>query len=162
EMPVPIIYEAHLGLARIFYEWNDLEAAEQHGRQSLHLARQYESGLDRFIPCEVVLARLKLAQGDVAGAATLLAEASQSARQHNFVARIPEVAAAQVLTFLRQGKLMAAAHLAEMHDLPLSQARVLLAQGDSAAALARLLLLRRQVEAKGWEDERLKVMALQA
>jgi LuxR family maltose regulon positive regulatory protein len=110
----------------------------------------------------VLLARLKLAQGDVAGAATLLAQASQSARQQNFVARIPEVAAAQVLTLLRQSKLAAAAHLAEMHDLPLSQARILLAQGDPSAALALLEPLRRQVEAKGWEDERLKVMVLQA
>jgi hypothetical protein len=42
----------------------------------------------------VLLARLKLARGDVVGAAALLAEASQSARQQNFVYRIPEVAAA--------------------------------------------------------------------
>ena len=38
--PLPIACEAHLGLARIFYEWNDLDAAEQHGQQSLQLARQ--------------------------------------------------------------------------------------------------------------------------
>ena len=31
----------HYGLARIFYEWNDLESAERHGEQSLQLARQY-------------------------------------------------------------------------------------------------------------------------
>ena len=30
---------------------------------------------DRFVSCEVFLARLKLAQGDVAGAAAILAEA---------------------------------------------------------------------------------------
>jgi LuxR family maltose regulon positive regulatory protein len=44
----------------------------------------------------------------------------------------------------------------------MSQARVYLAQGDMAAALATLALWRRQVEAKEWQDERLKVMALQA
>ena len=38
---------------------------------------------------------------------------------------MPEVAAAQVLTLLRQGNLAAAAHLAQTHELPLSQARVL-------------------------------------
>ncbi len=162
DQPLQIIYEAHLGLARVLYEWNDLEAAEQHGRQSLHLARQYERVIDRFITCEVLLARLKLAQGDVAGAAALLTEANQSARQHNFVYRIPEVAAAQVLTLLRQGHLAAAAHLAQTHELPLSQARVYLAQGDTPAALAVLSPWRRQVEAKGWQDERLKVMVLQA
>jgi len=161
-MPQPMIYEAHLGLARILYEWNDLEAAEQHGRQSRHLARQYESGVDRFVACEVFLARLKLAQGDVAGAAAMLAQASQSAHQQGFAHRLPEIAAAQVLTFLRQGQLAAAAHLAETHDLPLSQARVLLAQGNPAAARAALVPWRRQVEAKGWADERLKALVLQA
>src|SRR5258708_2687071 len=44
-----IIYEAHLGLARIQYEWNDLDTAEQYGRRSLHLARQYDKVIDRFI-----------------------------------------------------------------------------------------------------------------
>jgi LuxR family maltose regulon positive regulatory protein len=162
DMPLPMIYEAHLGLARILYEWNDLEAAEQHGRQSLHLAQQYERGVDRFVACEVFLARLKLAQGDVAGASAMLAEANQSTRQHHFTQRIPEVAAAQVLTFLRQGQLAAAAHLAETHDLPLSQARVLLAEGNPPAALAVLARQRRQVEARGWADEHLKVLVLQA
>jgi LuxR family maltose regulon positive regulatory protein len=161
DQPLPVAYEAHLGLARICYEWNDLDAAEQHGCQSLHLARQYERGIDRYISCEVYLARLKLAQGDLASAAALLAEASQSVHQNDFVYRIPEVTAAHVLMLLRQGHLEAAAQLAEMHDLPLSQARVHLARGDPSAALAALDPWRRQVEAKGWEDETLKVMVLQ-
>ena len=108
------------------------------------------------------LARLKLARGDVTGAAALLAETEQTVRQNNFVHRIPEVAAAQVLILLRQGDLSAAAHLAQAHNLPFSQARVLLAQGDPSAALAVLSPLRQQMEAKGWADEQLKVMVLQA
>ncbi len=162
DYPQPFENEAHLGLARIFYEWNDLEAAEQHGQQGLQLARQFDSVIDRFVICEVFLARLKLARGDVAGAAAMLAETEQSVRQNNFVQRIPEVAAAQVLVLLRQGDLAAAAHLAQTQDLPFSQARVYLAQGDPSAALAVLEPLRQQMEAKGWQDERLKVMILQA
>jgi len=162
DQPQQIINEAHLGLARIFYEWNDLDAAEQHGQLSLKLARQYERIIDRFIICEVFLARLKLARGNVAGAAALLAEVEQSARQQNFVHRIPEVAAAQVLTLLRQGDLARAAHLAQTHELALSQARVDLARGNPSAALAVLETRRQKAEAKGWEDERLKVMVLQA
>jgi LuxR family maltose regulon positive regulatory protein len=160
--PQPFENEAHLGLARIFYEWNDLEAAEQHGKQSLQLARQFDSVIDRFVICEVFLARLKLARGDVAGAAAMLAETEQSVRQNNFVHRIAEVAAAQVLTLLRQGDVAAAAQLAKTHELPISQARIHLAQGDPSAAMALLSPLRRQMEAKGWQDERLKVMVLQA
>ena len=160
--PQPFESEAHLGLARIFYEWNDLEAAEQHGQQSLQLARQFDRVIDRFVICEVFLARLKLARGDVASAAAMLAETEQSVRQNNFVHRIPEVAAAQVLALLRQGDVAAAAHVAQTHDLPISQARVLLAQGDTSEALAVLAPYRSQMEAKGWQDERLKVMVLEA
>jgi LuxR family maltose regulon positive regulatory protein len=158
----PSASEAYLGLARICYEWNDLDAAEQHGQQGLQLARQYDRAIDRFIFSEVFLARLKLARGDVAGAAAMLAEAEQSVRQNNFVHRAPEVAAAQVLVLLRQGDLAAAAQLAKTHDLPISQARVHLAQGDPSAAQALLSPLRQLMEAKGWQDERLKVMVFQA
>jgi LuxR family maltose regulon positive regulatory protein len=111
---------------------------------------------------QVFLVRLKLAQGDVTGAAAILAEADQSVRQYNFVLRMPEVAAVQVLTLLRQGNLTAAAHVAETHQLPLSQARVHLAQGNPSAALAALEPFRQQVQEKGWKDEQLKAMVLQA
>ncbi len=160
--PQQIIGEAHLGLARILYEWNDLNAAEQHAQQSLHLARQYESIIDRYVISEVFLARLKLAQGDVEGAVHLLAQSEQSVRQYNFVLRLPEVAAAQVLTFLRQGNLAAAGHLARTYELPLNQARVHLAQGETSAALQMLESYREQVEGKGWRDEQLKTAVLQA
>jgi LuxR family maltose regulon positive regulatory protein len=105
---------------------------------------------------------LKLARGDLEGAASILERANQSAHQKNFVYRIPEIAAAQVLILLRQGNLSAAAHLAQTHVLPISQARVLLAQGDITSALALLDRYRQQAETKDWQDERLKVMVLQA
>ncbi|HZR44330.1 MAG TPA: LuxR C-terminal-related transcriptional regulator [Ktedonobacteraceae bacterium] len=157
--PRPSASEAYFGLARIFYQWNDLDAAYQHGQQGLQLMQPLET--DRYIACEVFLALLKLARGDVTGAAALLAEAAQSARQHHFTSRMPEIASAQVLTLLHQGNLAAAAHLAQTHELPISQARVHLAQGDTSVALTVLERWRQHVEAKGWEDERLKAMVLQ-
>jgi LuxR family maltose regulon positive regulatory protein len=162
EQPQQIVYEAQLGLGRVLYEWNDLDAAEQQGRQSLHLARQYERMIDRFILCQVFLARLKLAQGNVAEAAAILAQADRSARENNFVYRIPEVAAAQVPVMLRQGNLAAAAALAQAYELPISRARVHLAQGETSTALALLGQYRQEVEAKGWQDERLKAIVMQA
>ena len=158
--PLPVACEAHLGLARIAYEWT-LDAARMHGQRGVRLARQIENA-DRFVACEVFLARLKLARGDVAGAASVLDEAGRSARQHNFVHRMPDVAAAQVLTLLHQGNLAAATELAQTHQLPLSQARVHLAEGDPSTALAVLDPLRRQADAMGWADERLKVLVLRA
>ena len=154
--------EAYLGMGRIFYEWNDLDAAEQHLQQSLQLARQYDKSIDRFVPCEIYLARQKLARGDVAGAAAMLAETEQSVRQNNFVERMPEVAAAQVKVLLRHGNLTAAADLAGKYELPLIRARVLLAQGDPPAALAVLRPFRQQMKVKGLADEHFKAMILQA
>jgi len=160
--PQPNACEAHLGLARICYEWNDLAAAQEHGQQSLHLARQYDRAIDRFLISEVFLARLRLAQGDETGAAAILAQAEQSARQQNFVHRLPEIAAQQLQQLLHQGQLVDAAQLAQAYDLPFYQALVHLAQGDACAALALLEPLRRQAEAKDWQDKRLKVLVLQA
>lgn len=162
DYPHPNAGETHLGLARIFYEWNDLEMAEQHGRRSLQLVRQYDRMIDRYILTEVFLARLKLAQGDVSGAAEMLAQTEQSVHHHHFLQRMPEVAAVQILILLRQGNLATAVHLIESYELPISRARVLLAQDNPAAALTVLASRRLQVEAKGWHDEQLRVMVLQA
>jgi LuxR family transcriptional regulator, maltose regulon positive regulatory protein len=162
DQPLQIISEAHLGLARVLYEWNDLEAAEQHVQQGVYLSRQYEKVIDRFILCEVFLARVKLARGDGAGALAILAQAEQSARQPNFMHRLPEVIAAQVFTLLHLGDLDTAARLIQTHELPVIRARVYLAQGDTSKALALLESLRGQMDARGWADERLKIMVLQA
>ncbi|MBK9715068.1 MAG: AAA family ATPase [Kouleothrix sp.] len=157
----PIACEAYLGLARIAYQWNDLQAAEQHGHQCWLLTRELES-VDTFASYGIFLARLRLAQGDLSGAIAALESAETFVHRHHFVFRMPDIAEAQVLVLLRQGDLEAAAQLAQTHDLPISQARVQLAQGDPSTALAMLYLVRRQVEAKRWQDERLKVMVVEA
>jgi LuxR family maltose regulon positive regulatory protein len=154
-------WQTFLGLARISYEWNDLKAAEEHGQKSLQLARQYEGSIDRYIISEVFLARLKLTKGDIDGATAMSALTEQSARLNNFFLRLPEIAAIQVLTLIRQGQLVKAAQLAQESELPLSQARVLIAQNDPSAALILLEPLHQQMKANGWVDELLKVMVLQ-
>ena len=161
EPPQLIACEALLGLARIHYQWNELDTAQQYGQQCFQLTQQQES-IDTFASYGVFLAHLKLARGDVIGAITALDEAAAFAHEHNFLFRMPDVTAAQVLTLLRQGNLTEAAHLAEQHTLPFSQARVCLAQGDTHGALVLLEPLRQQMDAKGWQDERLKIMILQA
>jgi LuxR family maltose regulon positive regulatory protein len=158
----PLACEAYRGLAHIYYEWNDLDAAGQYGQQSLQLARMYDQVIDRFIISEVFLARLKLARGDLAGAAAMLAETGQSVRQHNFVHRMPEVAAAKVQVLLRQNNPKAAALLAEMYELPMSRAEVYVFEENVTEALALLEPLHEQFAQRGWQDELLKVMVLQA
>jgi LuxR family maltose regulon positive regulatory protein len=160
--PHPNAGEVYLGLARIYYQWNDLDTAEQYGLQSLQLTQQYDQVIDRSILSEVFLAQLKLAQGEVSEAAARLTQTEQTAHLKNFLLRLPEIAAAQVNLLLRQGSLTAAGQLARQFDLPISQARVLIAQGDPAVALDILGSYRQQMEARGWADERLRAMVLQA
>ncbi|WP_199613931.1 LuxR C-terminal-related transcriptional regulator [Paenibacillus alkalitolerans] len=159
--PHPVACEAHLGLARIFYEWNDLDASKDHAQQSIQLANMIENS-DRLIAGEVFLARMTLAEGKTSVAAALLAKAGRHAQERNFLLQIPEVAAALVLVLIRQDKLAEAADLAQKYSLPISQARVHLAMGDTFAALAALEPFRLKSEEKGWENERLKSMVLQA
>ena len=157
--PPPITCEGFLGLARIHYEWNDLDAAEQYGQQCFQMTQQMEN-VDSFASYGVFLSRLMLARGDVPSAITVLEEAEEFVHQNNFEFRMPNIAAAQVLALLRGGDLEKAAQLAETHDLPFGQARVHLAEGNSSSALALLEKLRQQ--AKELPDEQLKVMVLQA
>jgi LuxR family maltose regulon positive regulatory protein len=162
EHPHPNVGGVQLSLAQIYYEWNDLDGAERHGELSLELTRQFDLLIDRFIISEVFLAHLKLARGEGAGAAALLAATEHSARQQHFTARLPEIAAEQVRVLLQQGQVAAAAQLAWQYELPLSRARVLIAQNDPVAALAVLEPVRQQMDDQGWADERLKTMVLQA
>jgi LuxR family transcriptional regulator, maltose regulon positive regulatory protein len=150
----------YLGKARICYEWNDLDTAEKYGEQSLQLAQQFSQIIHRSIMSEVFLARLQLAQGDLSRATALLSHAEQIARQHNFHNRMSEITAVKVLLLLRQGDLKAAAQLAHQYDLSMSKARVLLVHKNPCAALAVLETLHRQIVAKGWVDEQLKVLVL--
>jgi LuxR family maltose regulon positive regulatory protein len=159
--PLPAACEAHLGLARIYYEWNDLDAAQEHGKQSLLLARHMEN-VDTPAKCELLFARLHLARGDVKSAAENVASVEQFIEQNSFTQLMPDVATLQVLVSLRLGDLTQAADLAEKHKLPLSQTRVHLARGDTSAALAILESYRQQLGAKERCDELLRVIILQA
>jgi LuxR family maltose regulon positive regulatory protein len=159
--PLPAATEAYFGLARIHYEWNDLPIAQEHAQQALQLARQMEN-VDTPAACMAFLARLKLVTGDTAGAAKLLSEADQFMRRRNLTAHLPEIFASRVLLLLNQGDLAAAAELAQKNDLPLSLARVHLAQGKPAAALALLDAWHQEVKDIDRPDERLKRWVLQA
>ncbi len=152
---------AYLGLARIYYERNDINAAEQYGEQSLQLARQYDQVHDRLIQSELFLARLRLVRKDAVGAAHILSQAEQTARQ-KFTVDLPDVVAAQVLFHLHEGNTDAAFQLIQQYDLPVMLARVLIAQGDPSAALAVLEPQRQEIEAKGLVNRLLRVMVLQS
>ncbi|MDO9088449.1 MAG: LuxR C-terminal-related transcriptional regulator [Anaerolineaceae bacterium] len=162
EDPPPFATVAIIGLARIHMEWNELDSAEKYAEQGFQLARLCDQVIDRLITSELVLCRLKLAQGDSVSAARFLSQAEQTALQNEFAVRLPDFAAHHVLINLYHGDIGAAVQIAQQINLPLLQARTLIAQGDPSAAMTLLMPYRQQVEEKRWEDERLKAMVLQA
>ncbi len=157
--PLPDAGVAHLGLARIYYAWNDLPLAQQHVEESMRLAAQNENR-DRAVESAIFYAQLELARGNVSGAAAHLRQAATAVREHNL--QTPKLVAAQVRLLLWQGDLAAAAELVQAHDLPVSRARVHLARNEAAAALALLVPWRQQMESKEWADEILLCTLLEA
>lgn len=162
DKPLPVLCDVHLGLARIFYQWNDMDTALQFAQSSIVLARLFEHTIDRFIICEIFLARVKLALGDVDTASAQLASTAQSVHQSIFIHRMPELAAGQVLVLIKKGKLKAAAEIARKNELQISQVRVFLAQGDTSSALAILEPVYQDAETMDWDNEKLEIMVLNA
>lgn len=157
----PITCSAHLGLARIYYEFNDLNAAHEYAQHGTRLAQQIE-GIDSAASGQIFLARIKLAQEKLVEGLALLDDVEQTVQQRNFVRQMPAVSEARVLFYLRQNNVESASHLAHANDLPLSQARVYLAENNPEEALSILMSYRQQMETKDWHDECLKAMVLQA
>lgn len=153
---------AYISLARIYYEWNDLDATEKYLEQSLQLARQYDQIVDRVILSELYLARLQLARGDVIGAANILSQLEQRARQDNIPTRLQDLAYLQARIHLRHGDFEAVVQMARQNDFPLMQARALIAQGNPSAALEVVESLLQRAKEKRWADRLLEVMAVQS
>jgi len=153
---------AYHGLAWIYYEWNDLDSAEQCAELGLQLAQRFEQVIDRVILCRLCLAYVRLARGDIAGAERYVAQADNAMRQKNHTLRLPDIAMAQGHIQRHLGNLDTALQLAQQYDHTLLQARVLIALNNPTAALAVLAPFRQQAEDKGFEDERLRALVLQA
>ena len=160
ENPPPVVAVLYLGLAKIYFEWNDLDTAEKYAEMGFQLAQLCDEGFDRLILSERFLSNLRLARGDTVGAIRYLLDAEQNARQSDFAIQLPGIAADQALIHLFQGNTAAAAQLVEKSGYPLIQARVLIAQGDPSAALEILESHRQQMGESIWEDRKLETMVL--
>lgn len=161
ENPLPLAGEAHLGLAKILYEWDDVEAAFYHCEQSNLLVKQIEKS-PYFIAGELFFARLKFAQGDIENALTLVSEIIASVKEYNYLHLMPNVITEKILLLMHQGDLTEAEQLANNYDLPLIQARVQLAKGQPIEALTKLEALQDEFNKNGLQNKKLQVLILQS
>ena len=146
ENPPPYATLAYIGLARIHYNWNNLEKAEKYAEQSHQLASLCEQVIDRLISVELFFSRLKITHGDPVSADHFLTQAEQHARQYEYTVRLPDIAAARALLCLYNGDTEAAAKLVQHEDRWLVRAEVFIAQGNPTAALAIIVPQRQKAE----------------
>ena len=162
EDPPPLATLAYIGLARIYYDWNDLDKAEKYAEQSHQLARLCEQVIDRLISSELFLSRLKITLKDPVSSDHFLTQAENHARQYNYTVRFPDIAAARALLCLYKGDTDAAAQLVQHEDRWLVRAEVLIAQGNPSAALAIIVPHRQKMEEQKLADQLLVTIVLQA
>ena len=58
EDPIPFATVVYLGLARIYFEWNDLDIAENYGELSFQLGLLNDQIIDRLILSQLFMSRL--------------------------------------------------------------------------------------------------------
>jgi LuxR family maltose regulon positive regulatory protein len=162
---------AHVGLAQVLYERNELTAALDHATQGVTLCRQLA-----FTPPLAtglaILARIRHAHGDAAGALEAMGEAGHAGLSPHVITLLNPVPAQRARLLLAQGDVRAAAQWAaaaglspdDEADYPrepayLVLARVLLAQNDPGPACT---LLQRLLEAAASQGRAGSIIEIQA
>lgn len=153
-------FEAHLGLAKIVYDWNTLDETESLALLCSELVAQAKSASE--IGADLLRARLLSASGAHLEAEALLARAPGLSSIGPLTDRKREAAELRVQLLLRRGDISAAAELARAHQLPSGLARTLLAQGQGEAALRAIESHRYNMESQQRTQEALQAMLLQA
>ena len=163
-----------MGLAEVLYERNELTAALDHATRGVTLCRQLA-----FTPPLAtglaVVARIRQAHGDAAGALEAMGEAGQAGLSPQVVALFNPVPSQRARLLLAQGDVPAAAQWAtaaglspdDEPDYPrepayLVLARVLLAQNDPGPALTLLQRLLDAAASQGRAGSIIEIQALRA
>jgi LuxR family transcriptional regulator, maltose regulon positive regulatory protein len=162
---------AHVGLAQVLYERNELTAALDHATRGVTLCRQLAFTLPLAAGLAVV-ARIRQAHGDAAGALEAMGEAGQAGLSTQVVALFNPVPSQRARLLLARGDVRAAAQWATAAGLSpddeldyaqepsyLVLARVLLAQNDPGPALT---LLRRLLDAAASQGRTGSIIEIQA
>ncbi|HXZ76503.1 MAG TPA: LuxR C-terminal-related transcriptional regulator, partial [Streptosporangiaceae bacterium] len=172
--PMPGAGAAHVGLAELAYERNELDTALRHVTQGIPLCRQFvytpplAAGL-------ATLAWIRQANGDPAGALEAIGQAEQAAPGVDVTGLLNPVPAQRARLLLAQGEVTAAARWTKERglgpddepDYPrereyLVLARVLLAQDRPSQALGLLERLQAAAAAQNRTGSVIEIQALQA
>ena len=165
---------AHVGLAQVLYERDEVAAALDHATRGVTLCRQltFTQSLATGL---AVVARIRHAHGDVAGALEAMGEAGQVGLSPQVIALLNPVPSQRALLLLAQGDVSAAAQWAKAAGLSpedepdyprepayLVLARVLLAQDRPGPALTLLQRLLATSASQGRTGSVIEIQALRA
>jgi LuxR family transcriptional regulator, maltose regulon positive regulatory protein len=165
---------AHVGLAEVLYERNELAAAHEHATQGVALCRQlaFTQPLARGL---ALLARIRQAQGDTAGALEAIGQAERVGLSPQLAAMYNPVPAWRARLLLASGEVSAAARWASGRGLRagdepnyprereyLALARVLLAEHAPGQALGLLDRLHAKAAAQQRTGSVIEAAALRA
>jgi LuxR family maltose regulon positive regulatory protein len=165
---------AHVGLAQVLYERNELTAALDHATRGVTLCRQLA-----FTPPLAtglaVVARIRHARGDAAGALEAIGEAGRAGLSPQVITLLNPVPSQRARLLLAQGDVHAAAQWTtaagvsadDETDYPrepayLVLARVLLAHNDPGPALTLLQRLLDAAASQGRTGSVIEIQALRA
>jgi LuxR family maltose regulon positive regulatory protein len=172
--PVPIAGMAYVGLAKVHYEWNNLDRALQCARKGIELTELggFTSVLLRGY---ARLVEVCLARGDMVAASQALEKAERLVQRHHYPALASALASLRVRSWLMRGNVTAASSWLQDHrpsignlfdfaqELEqLAVARVLLALNQPARALALLRRLQDVAEEAGRMWSLIEILVLQA
>jgi LuxR family maltose regulon positive regulatory protein len=165
---------AHVGLAQVLYERNELTAALDHATRGVTLCRQL-TFTQSIATGLALVARIRHAHGDAAGALEAMAEAGQAGLSPQVITLFNPVPAQRARLLLAHGDVGAAAQWTiaaglgpdDEPEYPrepayLVLARVLLAQHDPGAALTLLQRLLGDAASQGRTGSIIEIGALRA
>jgi LuxR family transcriptional regulator, maltose regulon positive regulatory protein len=160
DQPHLVACEVHLGLARIHYQWNDLDAAALHAEKSSRLAVLLEC--DSALGADALRAQILLSRAETEAALALLNEANAAAQTRNQQGGRLVIAQVQVQALLQTGEVMTAAQIAQSQALPLAHAWVLLARGQALQAHESLTAFLQDSRAGATTADVLRALLLKA
>ncbi len=150
ERPAPFAGLAHIGLAGLLYEWNDLDRAQRHAQQGIDLGERGQSVDVLQGGCSyLTLAQVYQARGEVNNALELIRTAERFAQNHNQAYVIALAAARQTRLWLAQGSVTAASRWAQERGLSPND-ELSYARETEYITLAQVLMAQGQRRAKRW------------
>jgi ATP/maltotriose-dependent transcriptional regulator MalT len=171
---LPHVGMAHVGLAEMHYERDELDAAHDHATRGIVLCRQL-AFTQPLATSLAMLARVRQARGDAAGALEALDQAGRVELSPQVVALLNPVPVSRARLLLARGEVAEVARWADGRGLGaaddpsypregeyLALARVLLAQQEPDRALGLLARLHAQATAQERVGSVIEVHALRA